>query len=117
MSASNTTVTISAIAIQTNGGSVSYSPSSMVNSYSVGQSYEQALTPTPVLITLPAHTQWFAVIPPPSNSVGLHHKWAAGDTGSLVNPAYGIPCLAVEPSSLTFYLWSDSNITVQIISG
>jgi hypothetical protein len=118
MSANPTTLDVSGTLVSQNGGTLDYEPQSIVNfAGNVGQSYELALTNTPVLVTLPANTQWFGVMPPPNNSVGIHHKWAVGDTGGKINPQVGIPAMGVDSSSLSFYLWADSAVVVQVWSG
>ena len=116
MSAVSTTLTVSGTLQTQNGGSLSYAPPALTNAFSVGQSYELALTSTPVQVTLPANTQFFAVIPPLSNTTGIQHKWNSGDTVTAINAAVGIPCLGVDPSHLTFYLSATSALVVTIWS-
>lgn len=116
MPAAQSTVNVSGFLITLGSNGLDYTPAAPVNTYAVAQSYSLALTTSPVLVTLPANTQWFGVQPPPSNAVAIHHKWAVGDTGSLVNATYGIPCLAVDPAGLTFYLWASGPVTVTIWS-
>jgi len=116
MSAAQSTLNVSGTIITQGSTGLDYTPPVLVNINACAQSYSLALTATPVQVTLPANTLWFGVQPPSNNSVALHHKWLAGDTGSLINSAYGIPCCSVDPTQLTFYLWSASNVTVTIWS-
>lgn len=118
MSATASTLNISGTINAQNGGTINYAPAAIVNQNgNVGQEYQLPLTTEPVEVTLPANTQWFGVVPPYGNTIGLHHKWASGDTGSKVNAQIGMPCVGVDSSQLSFCLWADSALTVTIYSG
>jgi hypothetical protein len=117
MSASSSAVAVQGTLINQAGGTELYAPPELVNPVPLAQSFLQALTSTPVEITLPAGTQWWGLTPPAGNEVAITHQWQTGDTGGQIHPQYGVPCLAVAPGSLTFWLSSASAIEVTIWSG
>jgi hypothetical protein len=117
MASSQSTLTIYGTLYAPSGGTINYAPIAPSNPNNVAQGGTPLnLTTTPQLVTLPANTLWFGIEPPPNNDIPISHKWSVGDTGSVINMTYGIPCCGVDPSHLTFYIWAASDVTVTLWS-